>query len=202
MVGLIPLFAVEILEEDVIKKLPGFARRMFWFLDNRKDLAQHITCMERGGKLRLLAIPSRERLKRVLRYLLDEKEFLSPFGVRSLSRVHKDVPYACSIRGQEYRVEYVPGESDSELFGGNSNWRGPIWMPVNYILIEALRRYHRFYGESLKVECPTGSGKMMDLAQVAQEIVTRITRIFLHDGEGRRAWAGAAGLFHTDPKLA
>lgn len=172
---------------------------MFWFLDNRKDLAHHITCMEQGGKLRLLAIPSRERLERVLRYVLDENEFLSPYGIRSLSRVHKDHPHVCHIGGKEYRIEYVPGESDSDLFGGNSNWRGPIWIPLNHLLVEALQRYHSFYSDSLRVQCPTGSGRMTNLAEVAREIAVRVTRLFIAGEEGRRAWGGQVSLFQNDP---
>ena len=138
---------------------------MDWFLENRQDLARHISYMEprHGGDghgHRLLAIPSRERLERVLRYLLDENEFLSPYGIRSLSRVHQDQPVRLpTSSGEEHRVDYEPGESDTGLFGGNSNWRGPIWFPINYLLIEALERYHHFYGDGLQVECPTGSGR-------------------------------------------
>src|SRR5262249_42476178 len=155
MVGLIPLVAVEVLEDDVIKGLPGFRKRLQWFLENRQDLAEHISYLKAEGAScpgrRLLAIPSRVRLERVLRYMLDENEFLSPFGIRSLSRFHKEHPQICSTGGSENRVAYVPGDSDSGLFGGNSNWRGPVWFPVNYLLIEALERYHHFYGESLRV---------------------------------------------------
>src|SRR5206468_9064389 len=134
----------------------------------------------------LLAIPSRERLVRVLRYLLDEKEFLSPFGIRSLSKVHQDQPYVLHANGEEYRVAYVPGEANSGLFGGNSNWRGPIWFPVNYLLVEALERYHHFYGDTLQVECPTGSGHLMNLRQVAEELSRRLAGLFLRDERGRR----------------
>jgi hypothetical protein len=141
MVGVIPLFAVEILEQDTIDRLPGFKKRMQWFLENRRDLARHITYMDgRGGKpgQRLLAVPSRERLTRVLEYVLDENEFLSPYGVRSLSRIHHERPFILSMNGEEHRVSYLPGDSDSWLFGGNSNWRGPVWFPLNYLLVEAL----------------------------------------------------------------
>jgi hypothetical protein len=203
MVGLIPLFAVEVLEDEVIDHLPGFRKRLQWFLDNRQDLAQHITYMEAEGAChvgrRLLAIPSRERLERVLRYLLDENEFLSPFGVRSLSRFHKDNPHVCQMGGQENRVAYVPGDSDSGMFGGNSNWRGPVWFPVNYLLIEALERYHHFYGDSLRVECPRGSGQSMNLAEVAVELAARLKRIFLPDQEGRRPCHGMDHRFADDP---
>ena len=203
MVGLIPLFAVEILREDTIDLLPGFAKRLRWFLENRQDLASHISYMEKGGKhihgYRLLAIPSRERLVRVLRYLLDEQEFLSPYGVRALSRFHLEHPYTCRVDGQELSVSYMPGESTTGLFGGNSNWRGPIWFPVNYLLIQSLKDYARFYGDTLRVECPTGSGRMLTLDEVAYEISTRLARLFLRDETGRRAWSGQEERFARDP---
>ncbi|PYI82816.1 MAG: hypothetical protein DME26_16410 [Verrucomicrobia bacterium] len=177
MVGLLPLIACEVLDAEVIGRLPAFTKRMQWFLDNRKDLARHISYMkpsENSDRVkRLLAIPTRERLGRVLRYLLDENEFLSSYGVRSVSRIHKDQPYIFSANGGTYRVDYVPGESSTGVFGGNSNWRGPIWFPVNYLLVEALERYHHFYGDAFKVECPTGSGQWMTLREVAAEITRR-----------------------------
>jgi len=203
LVGLIPLLAVEILEQEVIDRLPGFNKRLQWFLKNRPDLAGQISYMEaedgHSDGHRLLAIPSRDRLVRVLRYVLDESEFLSPYGIRSVSRVHAEHPYEFRAGGQEYRVGYVPGESDTALFGGNSNWRGPIWFPINFLLVEALERYHHFYGDSLKVECPTGSGRMMNLSEVSGEIASRLTRIFLPDKEGRRPCHGRDGRFATDP---
>jgi hypothetical protein len=204
MVGIIPLLAVEVLEDEAIEQLPGFRKRMEWFLKYRSDLARHISYLQtrRNGVAhghRLLAIPSRERLDRVLRYLLDEQEFLAPFGIRALSRVYHDRPYVIRLCGEEQRVEYVPGESDSGLFGGNSNWRGPIWMPVNYLLIEALERYHHFYGDTLRVECPTGSGRMLNLKQVACEIARRVTSIFLPDASGRRPCHGDDRRYAADP---
>ncbi|MHB8519493.1 MAG: MGH1-like glycoside hydrolase domain-containing protein [Limisphaerales bacterium] len=203
MVGIIPLFAVEIIETEVTRKLPAFTKRMRWFLENRQDLARHISYMEKLGKdgdgRRLLAIPSRDRLERVLRYVLDEDEFLSPYGIRSLSKVHQARPYVFRADGQEYRVEYVPGESNTPLFGGNSNWRGPVWFPLNYLLIEALERYHHFYGDSLRVECPTGSGRLMNLQEVAREIATRLCRLFLPDAKGRRPCHGDDPRFASDP---
>jgi hypothetical protein len=189
MVGIIPLFAVEFIEEDRLDKLPGFAKRTRWFLENRKDLAAHISYMTRDGSetgRRLLAIPSKERLERVLRYVFDEKEFLSPYGIRSMSLVHKDHPFVFQAEGQEYRVGYVPGESDSGLFGGNSNWRGPIWFPLNFLLIEALERYHHFYGDSLLVEFPTGSGHRITLKEAARELSKRLVGIFVPDQQGDR----------------
>jgi hypothetical protein len=203
MVGLIPLFAVEVLEDGVMERLPGFRKRLQWFLDNRQDLAQHISYLEAEGAAghgrRLLAIPSRSRLERVLRYLLDENEFLSPYGIRSLSKFHKEHPYACWTGGQENRVAYEPGDSDSGMFGGNSNWRGPVWFPVNYLLIEALERYHHFYGDTLRVECPTGSGQSLNLAEVACALAARLRRIFLPDAQGCRPCHGSERRFADDP---
>jgi len=147
----------------------------------------------------LLAIPTRERLERTLRYVLDENEFLSPHGVRSLSRVHLDKPYVFRANSDEYRVRYTPGESDTSLFGGNSNWRGPIWFPLNYLLVEALERYHHFYGDSLRVECPVGSGTMVNLAQAAAEIRHRLGGIFLPDREGNRPCHGEEARYSGDP---
>jgi hypothetical protein len=178
---------------------------MEWFLKHRADLARHLSYLEaaaEGGERhghRLLAIPSRERLERVLRYVLDENEFLSPHGVRSLSRFHKEQPYVCGVAGDQQRVAYVPGESDSGLFGGNSNWRGPVWFPVNFLLLEALERYHHFYGDDLQVECPTGSGRKMNLEQVAREIAGRLLKLFLPDAAGRRPCHGEDRRFADDP---
>jgi hypothetical protein len=203
MVGLIPLVAVEVVEDRVIERLPGFRKRLQWFLDNRQDLAPQISYLvaerESGHGHRLLAIPSRARLERVLHYLLDENEFLSPHGIRSVSRFHQAHPHVCRTGGQENRLVYVPGDSDSGMFGGNSNWRGPVWFPVNYLLIEALERYHHFYGEALRVECPTGSGRSMNLAEVACELAARLTRIFLPDAQGCRPCHGSERRFADDP---
>jgi hypothetical protein len=199
LVGLIPLLACEILEEEQIARFPGFAKRMRWFLENRADLAHSITYAEMGHGHRLLAVPTRQRLERVLRYMLDENEFLSPHGLRSISRVHAEHPYVFSEGGQEYRVDYGPGESTTGLFGGNSNWRGPVWFPINYLLIEALERYHHFYGDSLRVECPTGSGRMMNLGEVASELSRRLTGIFLPDENGRRPCHGDDPRYAADP---
>jgi len=153
---------------------------------------------EDGGH-RLLAIPSRERLVQVLRYLFDEEEFLSPHGIRALSRVHRDQPYSVGIDGETYRVDYVPGESSTGQFGGNSNWRGPVWFPMNYLLVEALERYHHFYGDSLQVECPTGSGRLVNLKEAAREISSRLAGIFLPDVAGRRPCHGDDLRYATQP---
>lgn len=204
IVGLIPLLTVDVLEDRVIDHLPGFRKRMEWFLNDRPDLAEFMTCSERGadqqgGGLRLLAIPTHDRLSRLLRYLLDENEFLSPYGIRSLSKYHAEHPFEYEVNGDRLRVAYLPGESDSGLFGGNSNWRGPIWFPLNYLLIEALERYHRFYGDSLRVECPTRSGQYMNLLEVADEIRRRLSRLFLADSEGDRPCYSRGNELLNDP---
>jgi hypothetical protein len=203
MVGIIPLFAVENIDATVIERLPGFAKRLHWFAANRRDLISHIAYMEPdsedGHGQRLLAIPNRQRLERVLRYILDEKEFLSPYGVRSLSRVHADHPFTMNVEGREHRVEYEPSESRSGIFGGNSNWRGPVWFPLNFLLIEALERYHHFYGDTLRVECPTGSGRWLNLSQVARELSNRLTALFLPDAQGRRPVHGGERRYQDDP---
>ena len=206
LVGIIPLLAVEVLDQEVIKSLPGFRKRMRWFVENRQDLSRHVSYMERAGKpgqpgeeIRLLAIPSTDRLKRVLRYVLDESEFLSPHGVRSLSRAYYEKPYQLNIDGKDYDIQYEPAESRTGMFGGNSNWRGPIWFPINYLLIEALEKYHHFYGDSVQVECPTGSGIFMNLRQVALEISTRLSRIFLKGEDGNRPFLGDDPRFRDDP---
>ena len=192
LVGLVPMLAVEVLEEDHIKRLPGFHKRMTWFLEHRPDLARLISCaktLDHDGhnhRHRLLAIPSRERLQRMLNYLLDKNEFLSPFGIRSLSKIHEKKPYIFQCCGQEFRVQYDPAESTTGLFGGNSNWRGPIWFPMNFLIIEALERYHHFYEDDLRVEFPTGSGVLWNLKQVADELSHRLSRLFVADERGRR----------------
>ncbi|HXI02212.1 MAG TPA: hypothetical protein VNI57_03460 [Candidatus Saccharimonadales bacterium] len=200
IVGIIPLFAVEVLDQSVIDGLPGFTKRLEWFLENRKDLARHITYCEMGGEeRRLLAIPSQDRLVRVLRYVLDENEFLSPYGIRSVSRYHRDHPYVFREGGQEHRVAYVPGDSDSGMFGGNSNWRGPVWFPVNFLLIEALERYHYFYGDGLKVEFPTGSGRKMNLEEIAHELSARLAKLFVPGASGIRPCHGEDPRYASDP---
>jgi hypothetical protein len=203
MVGLIPLLAVAILEEEDIQHLPGFRHRLHWFIRNRGDLYKQISMMESrdrsGHKHRLLAIPTRVRLVRVLLRMLDEKEFLSPYGIRSLSAVYGEQPYVLQVDGTERTVEYNPGESTTELFGGNSNWRGPVWLPMNYLLMEALERYHHFYGDELKVECPTRSGQWMTLRQVAREINRRLCALFMPDDKGHEPWQGDHSVHSEDP---
>ena len=204
LVGILPLIAAEVLDESKFERLHGFRKRMSWFLTNRPDLARHIACMEpRMGEdqcpQRLLAIPTRERLQRVLRYVLDETEFLSPHGIRSVSRVHKERPYEIDVHGMIHRVDYVPAEGNTGLFGGNSNWRGPIWFPINYLVLEALERYHHFYGDDLKVECPVGSGRLLTLQEVAHELEERLARIFLADASGQRPCHGGDARYAGDP---
>jgi hypothetical protein len=188
MVGLIPLFAVETLEPELLDRVPDFKRRLEWFLAYRPDLAalvSHWTVPGRG-KRRLLSLLRGHRMKRLLMRMLDETEFLSDFGVRAISKYHEEHPYLFHVGGVDLRVKYLPAESDSGLFGGNSNWRGPIWFPVNFLLIESLQKFHHYYGDDFKVECPTRSGRFVSLDAAAREIATRLTRIFLKDENGRR----------------
>jgi hypothetical protein len=225
LVGVIPILACEVVEERTVERLPGFAKRMRWFLENRTDLARYVSFMshhaaaphagEPGpgeahpGEHGLLAIPSRERLERVLKYLFDESEFLSPYGVRSLSKFHAAHPYVFrhdgvgGNAGAEYTVEYTPGESATGLFGGNSNWRGPVWMPLNYLIIEALERYHHFYGETFTVELPAGSGRRVTLQAAADELRRRLASIFLPDPAtgGRPLHGPRAAAAAADPAL-
>ena len=201
MVGLIPLFAVETLEPEMLERLSGFKRRMDWFIEHRPDLTDNVACMRSmgSGERRLLSIVSRDQLRRVLQFMLDENEFLSSFGIRAISRYHKSMPYTLQVNGTQHRVDYEPAESSNGLFGGNSNWRGPIWFPLNYLLIESLQKFHHYLGPDFKVECPTGSGRMMNLWEVAAELSRRLTRIFLRDENGRRPVLGSIEKFQTDP---
>ena len=200
LVGLIPLFAVETLDSELIDKLPRFKHRMQWFIENRPDFSAHVETHSKDGEVRrFLSLVNPARLKSVLRYMLDEEEFLSPYGIRALSRYHKDHPYVLSIMGSDYRVDYEPAESSTGVFGGNSNWRGPIWFPVNYLLIESLQKFHYFLGDEYKVECPVRSGHLVPLNEVAAEISRRLTHIFLRDNTGRRPVYGSTRKFQDDP---
>lgn len=201
MVGLIPLFAIATLEPAVINRLPNFKKRLEWFIENRPDLKQNVACMKTPGvgERRLLAIVYREKLRRIMEKMLDESEFLSPYGIRALSRYHLEHPYKFYVDDKEYRVDYEPAESSTALFGGNSNWRGPVWFPVNFLLIESLQKMHYYLGDDFKVECPTGSGQMMNLWEVAAEISGRLIDIFVRDSSGRRPVYGAIEKFQTDP---
>jgi hypothetical protein len=201
MVGLIPLFAVESLEPELLANLPDFTRRMNWFLNYRPDLAELVSRWHEPGvgDRRLLSLLRGSRMKKLLRRMLDEAEFLSPYGVRALSKYHEDNPYIFTVNGDTLSVKYVPGDSDSWLFGGNSNWRGPIWFPVNYLLIESLQKFHHYYGEDFKVEHPTGTGLMRTLEEIADDLSTRLTRLFLRDDQGRRPIHGDHDRLQTDP---
>jgi hypothetical protein len=201
MVGLVPLYAVITLEPDVLDKLPGFKQRVEWFLQNRPDLTNNVACLQTPGTgaRRLLAICQEDKLRRILSKMLDETEFLSDYGLRSVSKIHQQYPYILEMAGMQYRVDYLPAESDSGLFGGNSNWRGPVWFPVNYLLIESLQRFHHYYGDRFQVECPTGSGQWMTLWQVARELSQRLIRLFLSDASGNRPVYGGNSTFQTNP---
>ena len=200
-VGLLPLTAVATGDSRLIARFPAFRRRMDWFVSNRPDLTASCSSMTRMGREDriLLSVVKPEQLTRVLGYMLDEKEFLSPHGIRSLSRFHRDHPYEIHAGGMDYRLDYEPGESRTKLFGGNSNWRGPVWFPLNYLIIESLHRFHRYFGDDFRVECPTGSGHRMTLMEVADEIARRLARIFLPDASGRRPVEGPYEIFHRDP---
>jgi hypothetical protein len=201
MVGLIPLFAVETLDPELLEKVPDFRRRLEWFLKYRPELAALVSHwnVPRGGDRRLLSLLRGHRMKRLLRRMLDETEFLSEFGIRALSRVHAEHPYVFRVGDTDMSVRYQPAESDSGLFGGNSNWRGPIWFPVNYLLIESLQKFHHYYGDDFKIECPVGSGKLMTLAEAADELAARLARLFLRDAAGRRPVFGGNELLQNDP---
>ncbi|HEX8287740.1 MAG TPA: hypothetical protein VF556_07095 [Pyrinomonadaceae bacterium] len=200
MVGLIPLFAVETLEEDWLDALPDFKKRTEWFLENRPDLTDEIACMQKQGreKRHILALVNKNRLERILRYMLSETEFLSDYGIRSVSRFHKTNPYVFETDGNRHEVAYEPGESRTGMFGGNSNWRGPVWFPMNYLLIESLQKFDYYYGEDFKIEFPTGSGELMTLWQISQELEKRLCRIFTKDETGNRAVYGDIEKFQSD----
>jgi hypothetical protein len=201
LVGLIPLLAVETLEPDLLEALPGFKRRLAWFLTNRPQLASLVSrWYEPGvGERRLLALVRADRMMRLLRRMLDPEEFLSPYGIRSLSRRHGAEPFVFPVEGELYTVEYEPAESQTALFGGNSNWRGPIWFPLNYLLIEALRQFDRYYGDELVVEHPTGSGEYLSLDRVADDLAARLVAIFRRGPDGHRPVFGEKMLLQTNP---
>ncbi|MCG3212301.1 MAG: hypothetical protein FOGNACKC_05949 [Anaerolineae bacterium] len=201
LVGLMPLLAVETLEPDLLAAMPVFTRRMNWFLANRPHLAGNMAAIDVPGvgERYVAAILTRERLVSVLRYMLDENEFLSPYGIRSLSKVHQAQPYSVTVDGNTFSINYQPAESQSGLFGGNSNWRGPVWFPLNYLIIEALQRFHHYYGDSLQVEFPTGSGNWQSLDQVATQLSRRLMRLFLRNPAGQRPVYGGTWKFQNDP---
>jgi hypothetical protein len=201
MVGLIPLMAVEVFDAAPLRQLSEFAKRVRWFQRNRPDLLANVARMNEGAvdDRRLMAFVDRERLLRILSRMLDESEFLSQHGIRALSRYHLEHPFSLDVDGTTYSIDYEPGESTTGLYGGNSNWRGPIWFPVNYLLVEALQRFHYFYGDELKVEFPTGSGNTLTLWEVASELSHRLIDLFARETNGRRAVFGENETFQTNP---
>lgn len=200
LVGLIPLFAVETLDSELIDTLPGFKRRMQYLIDNLPEFADHVETLTTATNVRrFLSLVNPDRLRSVLSLMLNESEFLAPYGIRSLSRYHRNRPYALRLDGNQYKIDYQPAESQTGLFGGNSNWRGPIWFPINYLIIEALQKFHHFLGDEFQVECPSGSGRRMDLWQVSLELQRRLTQLFLRDDQGRRPVYGTTEKFQSDP---
>ena len=201
MVGLLPFCAVTVFEQELARKYPEVGQTVRRYLQERPELTAFIhDPLKPGYKGRLLGSALNEtNLRRVLRVMLDEQEFLSPYGIRALSRVHKDHPYSYRAGDREYRVAYLPGDSNDGMFGGNSNWRGPVWMPVNMLILRALLQYYLYYGDSFTIECPTGSGREMNLYQVAEEIGRRLTSLFLQDEQGRRPVHGTSRKFQEDP---
>ncbi|MGH7045721.1 MAG: MGH1-like glycoside hydrolase domain-containing protein, partial [Stellaceae bacterium] len=201
MVGLIPLFAVEVLDSSVFTRLPNFTARALWFLDHRPQLAQLVSRWRdpSAGERHLLSLLRGHRMKRLLARMLDETEFLSEHGVRSLSKIHEKTPYVFEHAGNRISVAYSPGECASNVFGGNSNWRGPVWFPVNFLLIESLLRFHSYYGDDFKIECPVGSSNLMHMGEVAAELSRRLCRLFLRDATGRRPVFGDSPLEQNDP---
>jgi hypothetical protein len=203
MVGLLPICATTVIEKWQRDRMPHVMEQMWQRLERMPEIreAAHATGPGHYGENErgIVALVNEERLRRILSKMLDENEFLSPCGIRSLSRFHKDHPYTMQVDGQEFRVDYLPAESNTGMFGGNSNWRGPVWMPVNIMLIRALQNYYLYYGDNFKIECPTGSGKMMNLFEVSKEIADRLSRIFLRNEEGKRPVYGGTDKFQNDP---
>lgn len=201
LVGLVPLFAVETLDDDLLNILPGFRERLEWFLTNRPDICTNIASVTRLGKgnRRLLSVVNKDRLRKILDYALDENEFLSPYGIRSLSKYHNEHPYELTLNNVTYKIQYQPAESRTGIYGGNSNWRGPIWFPLNYLLIESIQKFDYYYGNDFKIKCPKDSGNEMNLWDVSTELSRRLIRIFLKDGNGIRPVYGAAEKFQNDP---
>jgi hypothetical protein len=201
MVGLLPLCAATVISGDWLEQHPRVIQRVRRFLERHPETAANINPPYRAGvkNRRLLSILNEQKLRRILSALLDEKEFFGPHGIRSLSKIHEDHPYKFVVHGEEYRVDYIPAESNTGMFGGNSNWRGPVWMPVNALILRALLQYYLFYGDDFKVECPTGSGKMMTLFEVSRELSNRLGGIFLRDEDGNRPVYGGSDIFQKNP---
>ena len=203
LVGIVPLFAADTLEPEVVNRYPGFKKRMEWFIDKRMDLTEGVASMTESGmeERRLLSVVSAPRLQRILRRVFDENEFLSPYGIRSLSRYHKDHPYVLPLDGHSAHIDYEPAESTTGTFGGNSNWRGPVWFPMNFLFVETLQRLHRYYGDPFKVEFPTGSGNLVNLQQAATLLSHRLAALFLPTKNGERPIYGDNPLFQQDPNF-
>jgi len=201
MVGLIPLYAVEVLEPHYLERLPLFKRRVEWVLANRPDLAALISRWNEQGKgeTRLLSLLRGHRMKKLFSRMLNEEEFLSDFGIRALSKYHKDNPYEIWVNGEVFKVPYTPGESESGLFGGNSNWRGPIWFPVNFLIIDSMMKFHQYYGDSFTIEYPTGSGTMITIKEAAKKISIRLMHLFTKDKNGNRPFNGPNEKLQNDP---
>jgi hypothetical protein len=203
LVGLLPLCASTVFEEDAVTRYPKLMEMVALFKKRHPELVSHVVPTDEGfigyKERRLLSIMNKNKLTRVLGYLLDENEFLGPHGIRSLSRYHLDHPFTFWVGHEEYKVQYLPGESNTGMFGGNSNWRGPVWMPVNGLIVRALLNLYQFYGDEFKVQCPTGSGRYMTLFEVAQEISRRLAGTFLRDANGRRPVYGGMAKFQEDP---
>ena len=203
LVGLVPLFACDTIEQAQIDKFPGFRKRMEWFIQHRPDLTDHVASMTRSGmeQRRLMAVVKPGQLRRILERVFDETEFLSAYGVRSLSRCHADHPYILPVDGVDHRVAYDPAESTTGLFGGNSNWRGPIWFPMNFLLVEALQRFDFYFGENFQMEFPHGSGNWMNLWETARCLSQRLSALFLQDKDGTRPIYNGNKLFQSDPNF-
>jgi hypothetical protein len=203
MVGLLPLCASTVFEAKAVEHHPRIVAMIQLFKQRHPEMLNHISPADSTfvghGNRRLLAVCNKQKIERILAYMLDENEFLGPYGIRSLSKYHEDHPFVFHFAGQEFKVDYLPAESNTGMFGGNSNWRGPVWMPVNGLLIRALLNLYQFFGDDFKVECPTGSGKLMTLFEVAQEISRRLSNIFLRDESGMRPVYGGTKKFQEDP---
>ena len=201
MVGLIPLFAVEVLSHEMLNSMPDFTKRLQWLYKNKPELANLVSRWDIMGKdeKHLLSLLRGHRMKKILQRMLDESEFLSDYGIRAVSKCYDTNPYMVSLYDKKFQVKYTPAESDSDLFGGNSNWRGPVWVPVNFLIIESLQRFHFYYGDDFKIECPTGSGNMLSLNEIADELSKRLSKLFLKDDNGNRAAFGAYDKFNKDP---
>ncbi len=201
MVGFAPMFGASTVRADALDRSPAVRRRRQWFIEHRPHLVESVGPMVIPGanQTLIMGLVRSDQLRRMLAYMLDENEFLSPYGVRAVSRYHAEHPLVLNLGGQEYRLDYEPGESTTNIFGGNSNWRGPVWIPVNFLILSSLRQYHQYYGDDFQVECPTGSGHLMNLAQVADEMGRRLGRIFLRGAGGRRPVFGTCELFNGDP---